>query len=116
MEFQKILDGPKREMRFMTIATGHYFPSYPILSGGGPFGNVYVGYGVRIGNTPLFKTLKLVFPLWIPLLLFATYPTLAFIRGPVRRWRRQRKGWCPACGYDLQGNVSGVCPECGVAP
>ena len=21
---------------------------------------------------------------------------------------------CPACGYDLTGNVSGVCPECGV--
>jgi hypothetical protein len=20
---------------------------------------------------------------------------------------------CPACGYDLTGNVSGVCPECG---
>jgi len=20
---------------------------------------------------------------------------------------------CEACGYDLQGNVSGVCPECG---
>jgi hypothetical protein len=27
-------------------------------------------------------------------------------------WRRQR-GQCPACGYDLTGNVSGVCPECG---
>ena len=22
-------------------------------------------------------------------------------------------GQCPACGYDLTGNVSGVCPECG---
>ncbi len=20
---------------------------------------------------------------------------------------------CPKCGYDLTGNVSGVCPECG---
>ena len=40
-------------------------------------------------------------------------PTLAFIRGPFRRWRRCRKGHCQSCGYDLQGNVSGVCPECG---
>jgi hypothetical protein len=29
--------------------------------------------------------------------------------------QRQRlaKGQCPHCGYDLTGNVSGVCPECG---
>lgn len=33
--------------------------------------------------------------------------------GPLRRWRRRRKGWCVRCGYDLTGNVTGVCPECG---
>ncbi len=27
--------------------------------------------------------------------------------------RRPRPGCCPACGYDLRGNVSGRCPECG---
>jgi hypothetical protein len=26
-----------------------------------------------------------------------------------RRWH----GQCPACGYPLTGNKSGVCPECG---
>ena len=41
-------------------------------------------------------------------------PTIAFIRGPLRRWRRRRKGLCVKCAYDLTGNVSGVCPECGV--
>ena len=36
------------------------------------------------------------------------------------RWRREalsrrriRSGLCPACDYDLTGNVSGTCPECG---
>ncbi len=24
-------------------------------------------------------------------------------------------GTCPYCGYNLTGNVSGVCPECGTA-
>ncbi|HEY1686851.1 MAG TPA: hypothetical protein VGG19_18970 [Tepidisphaeraceae bacterium] len=24
--------------------------------------------------------------------------------------------YCPECGYDLTGSVSGVCPECGVHP
>jgi hypothetical protein len=29
--------------------------------------------------------------------------------------RRLRKGLCRRCGYDLRGNASGVCPECGSA-
>ena len=29
--------------------------------------------------------------------------------------RRMALGLCIACGYDLTGNVSGVCPECGKA-
>lgn len=35
------------------------------------------------------------------------------LRGPVRRWHRARRGLCVRCGYDLTGNISGVCPECG---
>ena len=30
-----------------------------------------------------------------------------------RRVRRRRQGLCTRCGYDLTGNVSGRCPECG---
>ena len=52
-------------------------------------------------------------PLWAPLIAFSAYPAIAFIRGPVRRWRRRRKGLCLRCGYNLTGNVSGICPECG---
>ena len=52
-------------------------------------------------------------PLWLAASLFATYPTIAFIQGPLRRWRRRRKGLCENCGYNLTGNESGICPECG---
>lgn len=31
----------------------------------------------------------------------------------VRYNRSIRYGYCAACDYDLTGNVSGVCPECG---
>ena len=31
----------------------------------------------------------------------------------LRRRRRLRPGQCAHCGYNLTGNVSGVCPECG---
>ncbi len=27
--------------------------------------------------------------------------------------QRMRHGQCPKCEYDLTGNVSGICPECG---
>ena len=52
-------------------------------------------------------------PIWFLFVLFAAYPTIAFIRGPVWRYWRCRKGLCVKCGYNLTGNVSGVCPECG---
>lgn len=30
-----------------------------------------------------------------------------------RRWREPLQGHCDACSYNLTGNISGVCPECG---
>jgi hypothetical protein len=52
-------------------------------------------------------------PMWQPIILFMAYPTVAFIQGPFRRIRRRRKGLCQKCGYNLTGNVTGVCSECG---
>lgn len=59
------------------------------------------------------QTIYAVCPSWVVLVVLAAYPAIAFIRGPVRRWRRRGKGLCVRCAYDLTGNVSGVCPECG---
>ncbi len=53
------------------------------------------------------------FPLWMATAALSLYPAIAFIRGPLRRWRRRRRGACLSCGYALVGNVPGVCPECG---
>ena len=59
-------------------------------------------------------TCRLAMPLWFPLVLFSIYPTIAFVRAPYRRRHlRRKKGLCIHCGYNLTGNVSGVCPECG---
>ncbi len=47
-------------------------------------------------------------PLWIPFLLAGIPTTLLWYRD-----RRPLPGICHKCGYDLTGNISGVCPECG---
>ncbi len=64
----------------------------------------------RIGEK---ESRRLAVPTWFPFVVLSAYPTLVFIRGPARRWRRRRRGLCLTCGYNLEGNVSGVCPECG---
>lgn len=51
--------------------------------------------------------------LWPVFLIFATYPTIAFVRGPVRRWRRRKRGLCIHCGYNLTGLTAPRFPECG---
>ncbi len=64
----------------------------------------------RAGRTTTNRWIQRVtVPLWLPLVLMAL-PT-AFL------WWRDRPsppGHC-ACGYNLTGNVSGRCPECGEA-
>lgn len=52
---------------------------------------------------------EVVIPLWAPLMLVGL-PTLWMLWS---RRRRRPPGHCVACGYDLTGNVSGRCPECG---
>jgi hypothetical protein len=50
-------------------------------------------------------------PSWMVILLTGLYPTVL----TVRWFRRARRlpSECPKCRYDLTGNVSGICPECG---
>jgi hypothetical protein len=58
---------------------------------------------IRVGNT--------FFPIWPLTVIFAAGPLIKF----VWNWRRHHgnAGHCHACGYNLTGNTSGVCPECG---
>ena len=52
-------------------------------------------------------------PLYGLMLLFGGWPLWLLISGLNRRKRRRNRGLCFDCGYDLTGNESGVCPECG---
>jgi hypothetical protein len=53
-------------------------------------------------------------PLWVLTLASGLLPA---IRG-LQMWlakRRKVPGHCPVCSYNLTGNLSGACPECGTA-
>ncbi|HEY7120645.1 MAG TPA: hypothetical protein VH475_28940 [Tepidisphaeraceae bacterium] len=58
-----------------------------------------------------------LFPLW-PMMLVTGLPSALIVR---RRWiaflrlRRQGRGLCPRCGYDVSHSESDRCPECGEA-
>lgn len=56
--------------------------------------------------------------LWRPFAINSTtygaaWWLLLLAPGIARRALRRRRGQCVACGYDLTGNTTGICPECG---
>lgn len=60
-------------------------------------------------NIPGVWSLEMQMPFWL-LVLLTGIPTAYLF------WKDRRKkgpGFCGQCGYDLKGNVSGKCPECG---
>lgn len=72
-----------------------------------------IAYSSYVNDRLSYGTLA--FPPWLPIPILAAFPVLyaAFIFRRRRR-RRRRPGHCLKCDYDLTGNMSGVCPECGM--
>ena len=61
----------------------------------------------------LYRVTWIVFPLWLTTITLGLVGTVPLVSGPIRQWRRKRNGWCLECGYNLTGNRTGRCPECG---
>lgn len=76
------------------------------------FAKLYFHYGPLEGPSSAPVTLIIV-PIRL-LLLLTAIPT-AWLLHRDRRSRRIGLGCCLRCGYDLTGNTSGVCSECGAA-
>jgi uncharacterized paraquat-inducible protein A len=68
---------------------------------------VYVGsatlaiHGLPVLGVALIGAAAVMLPLWL------------LIRPTELQDERRAKGLCVRCGYDIRGNTSGVCPECG---
>ena len=62
-----------------------------------------------VGNARVYGV---TIPLWFLTLISTILPAIWLFK-----WNRRRKlspNACPACGYDLTGNETGECPECGL--
>jgi hypothetical protein len=60
---------------------------------------------IAIGELDVFISM------WLPVVLFAVLPFAWSILRLTERLRRGRG--CANCSYNLTGNTSGLCPECG---
>ena len=59
------------------------------------------------------RSVVVAIPYWLLAVVLASIFGLARAPGRLRRYRRRKLGLCLHCGYNLTGNVSGICPECG---
>jgi len=68
-----------------------------------------VSHHETFGLTDPMTYVEFIVPLWMPLLALAVPTAILW-------WLDRRRippGHCQICGYNLTGNVSGRCPECG---
>ena len=69
-------------------------------------------FGFENETTDISRETQLHFPTWVLTLLFLALPAARYYR---RLRPKHTPGHCRRCGYDLTGNESGTCPECGAA-
>lgn len=70
------------------------------------FDLLHISFGCDI-----LKIGKMRLPFWM--LMVISSPSLLYLYHFIRKLTRKSKGICINCGYNLTGNISGTCPECG---
>ena len=107
-----ILSGDRYDWEYRRCSANHALIGFRVASNHDVRQSVVAGVGPVVITSNFYA---LVIPLWFLLCAFLVVPVCragSYARRIVSA-RRKAAGLCAACGYDLTGNVSGVCPECG---
>ncbi len=94
-----------------------YLPPIPSGPDGMSFAYHYAILGVVCFggyDTFMLPDRNVLMPIWECFALTSVMPLIGLYQ-LVRRMNRGVRGLCPTCSYNLTGNSSGVCPECGTA-
>jgi len=101
---------------FMSEVDGKKFSHYELKKNLDIKGKATQGFPWNLtrGGTYRFPT-AILLPGFLVDTIFWAIVALGLMNGPgiLRRYRRKKNGLCVPCGYNLMGNTSGVCPECG---
>lgn len=79
-------------------------------------------YLIFLGSAGSISAQTIFGPLWVllPITIALVWRTIEFFLGIREGYRegersyRSQTGRCAECGYSLRGNLSQVCPECGM--
>ncbi len=90
------------------------YPPVPVQWRFGCVWQYYTKYHMGFMQDAGFTTSHrlVVVPYWFPAAIFAVLPVWRLTHW-VRRRHRNKAGLCRRCDYNLTGNTSGICPECG---
>jgi len=125
--------GGESELRYEFgdgVVSAEWTPTLPLSLRGGPhflmrntggWGIQWPSVTTRVESKPFCdgkyiwpgkptRYFNVVVPLWLPTLISGRACSWLW-----RRIRRPQPGFCAQCCYDLTGNTSGVCPECGLS-
>jgi hypothetical protein len=109
-----------KRVRVCQLYSGRIALQYPAIPSDEPTGlevyrfrRVSLADRFRLGYPEVRASLRnnvkyLIIPLWIPLVTLAVLTVILWSRA-----RCPPRGCCQTCGYNLTGNTTGVCPECG---
>jgi hypothetical protein len=104
-------------LQFLSLPYEDISASPPGISGPTVFTVGFLGF-MLVGDRESICSegpLILELPDWGGMLLTLVLPML-WLRKAVRRRSTRGPARCTVCSYDLTGNLSGTCPECGIAP